>query len=108
MKYKVTRVNPLKAAISIAAVRFVWVFVLVMVALISKNIGSTVTYDRPKIENINPFYDVIGPLLEGTFSTFVSTFIAFYLFNKLCHYWGGIEFELSSIEISNKKMKADD
>jgi fatty-acid desaturase len=59
-------------------------------------------------QNVDPFYDLIGPLLEGTFQIFVSTFIAFFLFNKLCHYWGGIEFELSEVNISNQKIKADD
>lgn len=108
MKYKITKISPLKAAISVTVIRFVGVSIVIMSAFIMKIMGSSVTTDRPKVENVDPFYDLIGPLLEGTFTIFVSTFIAFFLFNELCHYWGGIEFELSEINISNQKMKADD
>jgi len=108
MKYKITKISPLKTAISVTVIRFVGVSIVIMSAFIMKIMGGSVTTDRPKVENIDPFYDLIGPFLEGAFSIFVSTFIAFFLFNKLCHYWGGIEFELSEINISNQKMKADD
>jgi hypothetical protein len=50
---------------------------------------------RPKVEeSFNLIYDLIGPILQDSISIFVSTFIAFFIFNKLCHYWGGIEITL--------------
>ncbi len=69
-----------------------------------KTMGGSVTTDRPNLQNADPYYDLIGPLLWGAFQIFVSTFIAFFLFNKLCHYWGGIEFELSETNLSNQKI----
>jgi len=108
MKYKITRISPLKAAISVTAIRFVGVLIAIIFALMMKSKTDSVVHGGPEVEKgFHLVSDVIGPLLEGTVSIFVSTFIAFFIFNKLCHYWGGIEFDLEKIMPSNHQMSLD-
>jgi len=105
MHFRITNISPLKTALSITALKVTIGLALIILSLIMET-GNSVVFSPGNIEQKNPsfFASVFPSIISSTVITFVGVFLGCILFNKINHWWGGVEITLEE-KHSNQKIK---
>ena len=107
MQYKITKISPFKAAITVSAINFVIIVLYLIFSVINDaSMPEVFPYEANKHNKIGiDFY--ISVLFVRNITIFIEVFIGCLLFNKFSYLWGGFEVALES-KHSNQSIKADE
>ena len=104
MQYRITKISPLKAALSLTAIKLIMVLVVFAFGIIVEISDPAMIYQKTAEQNPSILENAFPALFTNTILTFVAIFLGCLLFNKINHLWGGLEITLIEQKHSNNQI----